>query len=152
MSRTTNAPDVVRRELRSAGLRVTPQRVALLTALRAAQDHATAEALQVATTARGTAIPMPTVYAVMADLVRAGLVRDVRGEGGATRFDANVARHHHLACSRCGALLDIPCAEVDGSGPCLTLADDRGWQLDAAEVTFRGLCPACRITHHGGTT
>jgi len=137
--------ELVRRDLRRAGLRVTPQRLALLHALRAApHGHATAEALQAAARAAGVAIPLPTVYAVLGDLVAAGLAREVRGESGPIRFDANVARHHHLACRRCGLLVDVPCADVDGADPCLTLADPQGWQVAAAEVTFRGLCPRCQ--------
>jgi Fe2+ or Zn2+ uptake regulation protein len=130
--------------LRAAGLRVTPQRVALLAALRAAHGHATADTLRATVRGTGLEIPLPTVYAILADLARVGLIREVRGEGGATQFDANVARHHHLACVRCGALRDVHCADVDGTGPCIALQDTQGWQLQAAEVTFRGLCPSCQ--------
>jgi Fur family transcriptional regulator, stress-responsive regulator len=137
--------DLPRDTLRSAGLRVTPQRVALLAALRSVYGHATAETLQTAAREAGIEVPLPTVYAVLSDLVRAGLVRQVHGEGGATQFDANVARHHHLACVRCGALHDVPCTDVNDTDPCIVLEDPRGWQVRSAEVTFRGLCPRCQL-------
>lgn len=132
-----------RTELRGAGLRVTHHRVALLSALRLQDGHATAEALRESVAAGGTRVPLPTVYAVLADLVRVGIVSDLRGEGGVIRFDANVARHHHLSCTQCGALSDVPCSDVDDGDPCLALPESRGWRLERAEVTFRGLCPAC---------
>lgn len=130
--------------LRRAGLRATHQRQVLLSALRQVHGHATAEALHGTAAAGGTAIPLPTVYAALHDLIRAGLVRAVRGEDGVIRFDANVERHHHLSCTRCGALSDVPCADVDEADPCLTLPADAGWEISAAEVTFRGLCPTCQ--------
>ena len=140
-----NAPvrpeDAIVTALRGAGLRVTHHRQALLETLHRVHGHATADALR-ATTA-GPRIPLPTIYAVLGDLVRAGLVREVRGEDGVMRFDANTARHHHLSCVRCGRLQDVPCADVDDDDPCITLQDRQGWTLRSAEVTFRGVCPDC---------
>lgn len=127
------------KNLRDAGLRATPHRQTLLWALRNVHGHGTAEDLR----GSATTIPLPTVYAVLNDLVRAGLVREVRGEDGVMRFDATVARHHHLSCTRCGALADVPCEDVDESDPCIALEDKHGWRIGSAEVTFRGVCPSC---------
>ena len=133
----------VAEDLRRAGLRVTHHRGALLLAMRSTERHARAEELRAAAADRGTVIPLPTVYSVLEDLVRAGLARTLRGEGGMLRFDANVERHHHLSCIRCGALQDIPCVDIDESDPCIALSDSRGWVVHAADVTFRGVCPNC---------
>jgi len=128
-------------KLRRVGLRITHHRQVLLSTLHSVHGHATADSLRASAT--GPQIPLPTVYAVLGDLVRAGLVKEVRGEDGVLRFDANVARHHHLSCVRCGKLQDVPCADVDDGDPCLALQDQHGWTVRSAEVTFRGMCPAC---------
>jgi Fur family ferric uptake transcriptional regulator len=133
--------DAIATRLRQVGLRITYHRQVLLAMLHNVHGHATAELLRANVT--GPQIPLPTVYAVLGDLVRAGLVKEVRGEDGVLRFDANVARHHHLSCVACGKLQDVPCADVDDSDPCLALQDRHGWAVRSAEVTFRGLCPAC---------
>ena len=140
---TERHTESILQDLRQAGLRVTAQRVALMQALRHVHGHATAETLQVSAKSAGVSIPMPTVYAVLADLVRAGLVGEVKGEGGALRFDANVISHHHLACTRCGRLDDIPVQDVQGGKP-VGLANDYGWDIGNTDITFRGTCPACR--------
>lgn len=140
---TERHTETILQDLRQAGLRVTAQRVALLQALRHVHGHATAETLQLTAKSSGVSIPMPTVYAVLADLVRVGLVGEVKGEGGALRFDANVVPHHHLACSQCGRLVDIPVAEVQSGKP-VGLANDYGWNIGTTDITFRGTCPTCR--------
>jgi Fur family ferric uptake transcriptional regulator len=36
---------------------------------------------------------------------------------------------------------DVDCAA--GSAPCLNAADDRGYEIDEAEVVYWGRCPQC---------
>ena len=47
--------------------------------------------------------------------------------------------HHHIVCRRCGAIADVGC--VIGDTPCLTAADDSGYEIDEAEVIYWGRCP-----------
>ena len=49
--------------------------------------------------------------------------------------------HHHLICRVCGRVVDVECAV--GDAPCLTAADDRGYEIDEAEVAYWGRCPEC---------
>ena len=46
-----------------------------------------------------------------------------------------------MICRTCGATVDIDCAV--GSRPCLTAADDAGYEIDEAEVIYWGRCPKC---------
>jgi Fur family transcriptional regulator, stress-responsive regulator len=48
---------------------------------------------------------------------------------------------HHVVCRQCGRTEDAGFVVSEGS--CLELADGHGFAVDAAEVIFRGLCPAC---------
>jgi Fe2+ or Zn2+ uptake regulation protein len=52
--------------------------------------------------------------------------------------------HHHIVCRRCGAIADVECAV--GDAPCLTAADDAGYEIDEAEVIYWGRCPRCAAT------
>ena len=62
--------------------------------------------------------------------------------GSATLYEDRVAdNHHHLVCRVCGRLVDVDCAV--GDVPCLTAADDYGFQIDEAEVIYWGRCPEC---------
>jgi Fur family transcriptional regulator, stress-responsive regulator len=50
--------------------------------------------------------------------------------------------HYPVVCRSCGAVADVAC--VLGHAPCLQPASRAGYTIDGAEVTFRGLCAACR--------
>jgi Fe2+ or Zn2+ uptake regulation protein len=126
--------------LRAAGLRVTPQRLAVLDALATLGGHRTAD--EVATVLHGGGRPMPraTLYHVLGSMADAGVLLVADAGPGVSRFEVASAWHHHLVCRACGRIVDVPC--VRGSRPCLD-ADLPGAVIDEAQVVFRGLCPSC---------
>ena len=112
----------------------------LLEALHALGRHATAEELARAAGERLPGLALPTVYAALELFEELGLVRRVQA-GGAVLFDPVADGHAHLACRRCGAVVDVDAAVDTGGrdarGP------PRGRAVDAGEVVLRGLCPTC---------
>lgn len=127
--------------LRERGIQVTAQRLAVLRAV-SAHPHRTAD--EIAGLARSDigAISRQSVYDALALLVSEGLVRRIQPEGSPARFEDRVAdNHHHLICRGCGQVVDVDCAV--GSAPCLTAADDHGFEVEEAEVAYWGRCPAC---------
>ncbi len=61
----------------------------------------------------------------------------------AARYEDRVRDHyHHLICRACGRMVDVDCA-VDAA-PCLTAADDAGYEIDEGEAIYWGHCPTCR--------
>ena len=127
--------------IRSAGLRVTDSRRAVIDAL-GARPHASADELfaVVATTVPQTSLQ--SVYNALGDFVDAGLVRRIEPAGRPGLFELRVDdNHHHLICTDCGAVEDVDCAV--GSAPCLTPEDSHGYSVRVAEVTFWGVCPGC---------
>ena len=62
-------------------------------------------------------------------------------ERGAVVYDARTSDHHHLACRRCGAMVDVE-APVE-VGALLAAARTSGFTPDRADVVIRGLCAAC---------
>jgi len=133
--------DENRERLRSAGLRVTTPRLAVLTLL-AQGGHHTVDELSDAVRTRIGAVSTQAVYDVLAALVDAKLARVIEPAGSARRYEARVAdNHHHLVCRVCGRIEDVDCAI--GEAPCLAPSDTYGYRLDEAEVTWWGLCPSC---------
>jgi Fe2+ or Zn2+ uptake regulation protein len=133
--------------LRSAGLRVTAPRRAVLAAL-ADHPHSTADA--VTTVVRGElgSVSTQAVYDVLAACVDAGLVRRIEPAGSAARYETRTGdNHHHVVCRSCGRTADVDC--VVEQRPCLSPSDDTGFVIDEAEVVFWGRCPACRVTPSG---
>ncbi|HWF81497.1 MAG TPA: transcriptional repressor [Streptosporangiaceae bacterium] len=135
------------RVLREHGHRVTVQRLAVLRAVAAAA-HATADAIAERVRAEVGFISLQAVYDVLAVLVDVGLVRRIQPAGSAARFEARVSdNHHHVICRACGRVSDVDCAV--GPAPCLTAVDDRGYEIDEAEVIYWGRCPECRPRTEG---
>ena len=127
--------------LRQHGVQVTPQRIAVLRAV-SSQPHITADG--VAEVVRGEigSISRQSVYDALAMLDEVGLVRRIQPIGSAALYEDRVNdNHHHLICRDCGRVVDVDCAV--GSAPCLTPADDNGFEIDEAEVAYWGRCPEC---------
>ena len=127
--------------LRQRGIQVTAQRLAVLRTV-SAQPHITADAVAEAVRAEIGAISLQSVYDALAVLVTEGLIRRIQPAGSPARFEDRVGdNHHHLICRICGRVVDVDCAV--GDAPCLTAGDDRGYEIDEAEVAYWGRCPKC---------
>ena len=132
--------------LRQHGLQVTAQRLAVLRAV-SERPHSTADDVANAVRAGIGAISRQAVYDALGVLAENGLIRRIQPAGSPARYEDRVGEnHHHLICRRCGRMDDVDCAA--GAAPCLTAADDSGYEIDEAEVTYWGVCPDCREAPH----
>jgi Fur family transcriptional regulator, stress-responsive regulator len=128
--------------LRSRGLRVTRPRLAVLDVL-AQGGHLEVDEIVTRVHDRLDSISVQAVYDVLGALARAGLARRIEPAGSPARYEARTGdNHHHIVCRGCGQVADVDCAV--GQAPCLEASDTHGFELDEAEVTFWGLCPACQ--------
>ena len=129
--------------LRTAGLRVTRPRLAVLDVL-AAHPHVDAETIATAARTVHPSISPQAVYGVLKALVGGGLARRIEPAGGPALYELRVGdNHHHLVCRECGSVADVDCAV--GAAPCLTPSDAAGFVVDEAEVVFWGLCADCQV-------
>ena len=125
----------------AAALRSTAQRYAVLEFLARSSVHATAVEIFHAVNRNDPRASRATVYNNLRSLAKAGLVREVMSDGKAARFDANLHRHHHFVCERCGAVEDIPWFDLRPSAGRAALG---GREVNNYEVVFHGACVACR--------
>jgi Fur family transcriptional regulator, stress-responsive regulator len=133
------------RLLRTADLRVTRPRVAVLSAVH---DHPHADTDSIIRVVREDLgeVSHQAVYDVLRALTDAGLLRRIQPSGSVARYEARVGdNHHHVVCRACGAIADVDCAV--GDAPCLEPVADHGFTVDEAEVTYWALCPECVTTH-----
>jgi Fur family ferric uptake transcriptional regulator len=127
--------------LRSRGIQVTAQRLAVLRAV-AKHPHGTAEDFAELVRAEIGTISRQAVYDAIGMLADQGLIRRIQPAGSAARFEDRVGdNHHHLICRSCNRMVDVDCAV--GFRPCLNAADEHGYEIDEAEVIYWGRCPAC---------
>ena len=129
--------------VRSAGLRVTASRVAVLLVLSRHPHSDTDTVIRRVRAELGSVSPQ-AVYNVLTTFVEAGLVRRIEPAGSVALYELRVHdNHHHLVCRKCGTVGDVDCAV--GERPCLTPSETHGYLLDEAEITYWGICPACQV-------
>ncbi len=127
--------------LRRHGLHVTAQRLAVLRAVTD-RPHSTADDIDKVVRAEIGAISHQAVYDALGALTEKGLLRRIQPAGSSARYEDRVGdNHHHLICRSCRRMVDVDCAV--GDTPCLTAADDSGYEIDEAEVIYWGRCPEC---------
>jgi Fur family transcriptional regulator, stress-responsive regulator len=127
--------------LRRHGLQVTAQRLAVLRALTA-RPHSTADEVHHVVRGEIGAMSRQAVYDALSALTDKGLLRRIQPAGSPARYEDRVGdNHHHLICRACNRMVDVDCAV--GETPCLTAADDSGYEIDEAEVIYWGRCPDC---------
>ncbi len=120
---------------------MTAQRLAVVRAV-SDQPHQTADDLYAVVHANLGAVSRQAVYDALTTLTDRGLFRRIQPAGSPARYEARVGdNHHHLICRACNRMLDVDCAV--GEIPCLTAADDAGFEIDEAEVIYWGRCPQC---------
>ncbi len=86
-------------------------------------------------------ISLATVYNTLNELVSMGEVLEVSAGAGPKRYDPNVATpHHHLVCTSCGDLRDVP---APGSVPELGAGEAHGFVVTGVDIVYQGRCPRC---------
>lgn len=105
--------DQIKEKLRSAGLKVTPQRLTILQAVYDLGNHPTADQIGDHIRDSHPGIAMGTIYNVLDTLVDNGLVHRVKTDRDAMRYDGILDRHHHLYCAETDKIEDYFDEELD---------------------------------------
>ena len=128
--------------LRRAGVKLTPQRLEIFRELTGTEAHPDAETLFRAVQQRMPTVSVDTVYRTLWMLHDLGLVTTLGPRGSGVRFDANLDRHHHYVCVRCGLVRDFDSEELDGLS--VPGAVTQLGSIVDTQVEVRGLCTTCQ--------
>ena len=133
-------------------MKVTPQRRLIFKALENKTSHPTADDIYQEVKDIIPDISVATVYKTLNELVKLGLLGEIKHDGEQSRFDPRTDQHSHLVCIgtktnekgkviRCGRLED-----VSASFPQLSVPENeqRGFVITSNEVIFYGYCPDCQ--------
>jgi Fur family transcriptional regulator, ferric uptake regulator len=135
----------IERALRAGGHRVTVQRSKILTALRHARGHLTADAIHERVTAAEphAAISLSTVYRTLEALRDAGLVVQLETGTGAAVFEWAHERgpHHHLVCRDCGAVGEVSSDAVERLAE--EIRHESGFEPEIRHLGITGRCAGC---------
>jgi Fur family transcriptional regulator, peroxide stress response regulator len=122
--------------------KLTPQRDAILQAIREGEEHPTANEIFQAARLRLPKISYATVYNSLRFLKEAGLVHEIKFGDSASRYDKGTHRHDHAICNECGKLVDF---ELPQAAELIQAAARKSkFKPESVHLTLRGVCPDCR--------
>jgi Fur family peroxide stress response transcriptional regulator len=130
-------------QLKEAGLRVTPQRLAIYRALVTADAHPTAQNLFQQLQPELPSLSQATVYNSLQKLTACGLIQEIGELGdGAIRYDGNPAPHINIVCTHCQCVTDVFDVPLDAITE-QVIARSR-FETCGIRITYYGVCPCCQ--------
>jgi Fur family ferric uptake transcriptional regulator len=147
---TPQAPSLRRhllaKELAQQGVRLTAQRRLLVDLIQQASRHLDAATLLRIAQKQEPGINRATVYRTLAMLKRRGLIDELdlmHLEGEKHFYEARTDRDHcHLACFRCGTILEYSSAALDSFKR--EIARQAGFDIAVMRLEVGGVCRRCR--------
>lgn len=127
---------------RRPALRMTPQRLAILDAVRSSHDHPRAADIYERVRSVLPGIAFGTVYNALHALADQGIILQLSFGDHASRFDGRVDRHDHALCTRCGDLVDA----VAPPPPSIVqkAAAEIGFAIHDYHTQLLGVCARCQ--------
>ena len=129
--------------LSELGYRLTPQRLMIVQAVEAADNHISAEEIYLQVRARYPHMNISTVYRTLELLSELGLVTETdMGDGRVRYHSMGKGHHHHLVCQKCGAIIDV---EESVLNPLWAEIQQKyDFKVNMKHVDLFGLCARCR--------
>lgn len=128
--------------LRQSGLRLTHQRLEVAKEVaRSNNAHPDVETIYRGVQARVPTVSLDTIYRTLTALAKQGLIRRVSAGSGPTRYDANLAPHHHFVCTRCGLIQDV--SSTLGEALWAPAEASHLGRVESIEIQLHGVCKTC---------
>lgn len=131
--------------LRRNGLRITPQRIAVLDYIMSTTTHPTAENIFAELIKVHPSLSLATVYKTLDTLKNEGVIQGYNLGEESKRYDGNIAPHAHFKCTSCKCIIDIDIPQAIGA-LYSKLSQTDGLDIVGQEVLFYGNCHSCRQT------
>jgi Fur family peroxide stress response transcriptional regulator len=129
---------------RDSGLKLTPQRLAILEYLDGNKEHPSAEDVYKAVSRKFPTMSLATVYNTLMILKERGLVKELTMDPLRMRFDPQPTPHHHLICVDCRKIIDIHSRLRIN----LPEMEQEGFEIVGNHIEFYGRCPKCKNKKH----
>lgn len=131
--------------LKETGVRITPQRHAILEYLVETLSHPTADDIYKALEGKFPNMSVATVYNNLRVFREAGLVKELTYGDASSRFDYVTNEHYHIICEECGKIVDFlypGLDEVEALAEHVT-----GFKVSHHRMEIYGLCGVCQKVH-----
>ncbi|SMO75384.1 peroxide-responsive transcriptional repressor PerR [Melghirimyces algeriensis] len=128
--------------LKTNGVRMTPQRYAILEFLLTSYSHPTADEIYRALESKFPNMSVATVYNNLRVFKEAGMVRELTYGDASSRFDANMEEHYHIICRECGKIVDFDYPSLNQIEE--EAARKTGFRVETHRMEIYGLCQSCQ--------
>lgn len=129
-------------KLKATGVRITPQRQAILEYLIESMSHPTADEIYKALSERFPNMSVATVYNNLRVFKEVGIVSELTFGDASSRYDANIEHsHYHVICRSCGKIVDFEypsLADVEREAAAST-----GFKVEDHRLEIYGICADC---------
>lgn len=131
--------------LKESGVRITPQRHAILEYLVQSMSHPTADEIYKALEGKFPNMSVATVYNNLRVFREVGLVKELTYGDSSSRFDFVTTDHYHVICEECGKIVDFHYPALDEVEQ--FASDVTGFKVSHHRMEIYGTCPECRAKH-----
>ena len=128
-------------QMRKKGLKVTPQRLAIIDVLiEQGESHPGASLIYKKAKKKKKSLSLSTTYATLNEFSRHGIIKTLQFDKMEDRYDGNLEEHINLICERCKKILDynVPIA-VDPK----RVVKKTGFLITDTRLEYYGLCRKC---------
>ena len=136
--------------LRGTGHKATPQRLMILSTLRHADGHLTANEIYDQVRIEYPYVDISTVYRTLNVIKELRFVSETKMGGGDTTYEwlGQQTRHHHLICRSCDSVLSLDHSHLEDLGA--EILDESGFRPDLDHFAIFGLCAECHERAEAG--
>ena len=129
-------------QLKTLGIRLTPQRLAIAEVVVNSGDHPSVKQIFGRVKEFFPYVTLATVYSTLTVLEQAGIVRELPFQKQ-SRYDANLSPHVNLVCVGCGSVHDADVGQEMVADLRQRLEESSDFQFTSQRVDFYGWCPNC---------
>lgn len=130
------------KELKKKGLKMTPQRLAIIEVLSAMRDlHPSAGEVYREARKIRRGLSLSTTYATLNQLSAHGIIKTLEFDTGENRYEANIGEHVNLICKGCGKIVDY---EVSAPADPGEVEKRTGFSVSGTRLEYYGYCEECR--------
>lgn len=127
---------------KESGLKLTPQRLAILKCLDGNKEHPSADDIFKTVSKKFPTMSFATVYNTLETLRKHGHITELNFDPFKKRFDPNPKPHHHAICVRCQKILDIQ----NQFSLKLPKIESEEFEMIGSHIEFYGICSKCKNT------
>ncbi len=128
--------------LKETGVRITPQRHAILEYLINSMSHPTADDIYKALEGKFPNMSVATVYNNLRVFKEVGLVKELPYGDSSSRFDFITTQHYHVICEECGKIVDFHYPGLDEVEA--LAAHVTGFKVSHHRMEIYGSCQECQ--------